>query len=54
MANPIKYREEVERLRKEAAATTDAEARRTMIEIAALYERLANTLARQRGPKADP
>jgi hypothetical protein len=35
-------------LRKEAAETSDADARETMIDIAKLYERLAATLSRQR------
>jgi hypothetical protein len=40
MADPQKYRDEADRLRKEAA-TVDADARETMLDIAKLYERLA-------------
>jgi hypothetical protein len=47
MADPQKYRDEAERLRKEAA-TVDADVRETMLDIAKLYERLADTIERQR------
>jgi hypothetical protein len=53
MADPQKYRDEAERLRREAADTADVDARRTMLDIAKLYDRLAETLARQRGLKPD-
>jgi hypothetical protein len=53
MADPKKYRDEAERLRNEAAETNDGETRETMLNIAKLYDRLAQTLAKQRGkPKS--
>ncbi len=48
MADPKKYRDEAERLRKEADETGDTETRQTMLDIAALYERVAETLSKQR------
>jgi hypothetical protein len=48
MAEPRKYRDEAERLRREAAETTHVETKRTMLSIAELYECLADTLAKQR------
>jgi hypothetical protein len=48
MADPKKYHDEAERLRKDAAETIDVDARKTMIDIAKLYDRLADTLSRQR------
>jgi hypothetical protein len=48
MADPKKYRDEAERLRKEAAESADPEIRGTMLDIAELYHRLAETLERHR------
>jgi hypothetical protein len=49
MADPKKYRDEAERLRKEAAESADPEMRGTMLDIAELYRRMAETLERHRG-----
>jgi hypothetical protein len=48
MADPKKYRDEAERLRKEAMETDHREVRSTMIEVADLYDRLVETLERHR------
>ena len=48
MAEPKKYRDEAERLRKEAAESDHPEIRGTMLDIAEFYYRLAETLERQR------
>ena len=48
MANPKKYRDEAERLRREAIETPNRDIRGTMIEVADLYDRLADILERQR------
>ena len=47
MVDPKKYRDEAERLRREAIETPDRNERGTMIEVADLYDRLADTLERQ-------
>jgi len=41
VADPKKYRDEAERLRKEAAETTDPDHQRAILDIARLYVRLA-------------
>jgi hypothetical protein len=51
MADSKKYREESERLRQEAAATSDSELQLMMFDIAALYERMADTLAKRAKPQ---
>jgi hypothetical protein len=48
MADSKKYRDEAERLRSEAMQTDHRETRSTMIEIADLYDRMAETLEKQR------
>jgi hypothetical protein len=48
MAEPKKYRDEAERLRREAEASHDPDLRRTMLDIAGLYDRMAETLAKRR------
>ena len=48
MADSKKYRDEAERLRKEAAESADPEIRGTMLDIAELYHRMAETLERHR------
>jgi hypothetical protein len=48
MADPEKYREEAERLRKEATHTSNRHRRATMIEVTDLYDRLADILEKQR------
>jgi len=48
MAGPETYREEAERLRKEAIRTSNRHIRGTMIEVADLYDRLADILEKQR------
>jgi len=48
MADPKKYRDQAERLRKEADETADPDHQRTMLDIARLYDRMADTLAKQR------
>ena len=48
MADPKKYRDEAERLRREADEAPDPDHQRTMLDIARLYERMAETLTRQR------
>jgi hypothetical protein len=54
MADSKKYRDEAERLRSEAMQTDHRETRSTMIEIADLYDRMAETLEKQRPrPKSD-
>jgi hypothetical protein len=53
VADPKKYRDEAAKLRQEAAEISDVETRRTMLDIAGLYDRMADTLAKQRhGPEA--
>ena len=47
MADPEKCRDEAERLRKEAAESDSHEVRGTMLDIAELYYRLAETLERR-------
>jgi hypothetical protein len=52
MADPKKYRGEAERLRKEAAETAHVQTRQTMLDIAKLYDKMADTLAKPRhGPE---
>jgi hypothetical protein len=52
VADPKKYSDEAERVRREAAETSQVDIQRTMLDIAKLYDRLSETLARQRqGPK---
>jgi hypothetical protein len=48
MADPAKYREEAQRLRKEAATRADDETRKLLIEVADLCDRLAETIERLR------
>src|SRR5258708_416384 len=48
MADPNKYRDEAERLRREAAENDSHDVRGTMLDIAELYYRLAETLEKQR------
>jgi hypothetical protein len=48
MSDPKKYRDRAERLRKEATGTPNRDIRGTMIEVADLYDRLADILERQR------
>jgi hypothetical protein len=48
MSDPKKYRDRAERLRKEAIGTPNRDVRGTMIEVADLYDRLADILERQR------
>jgi hypothetical protein len=48
MAEPKKFRDAAERLRKEAAEVSHVETRRTMLKIAKLYDQVADTLAKQR------
>ena len=48
MADPRKYREEAERLRKEADEASHPETRGMMLDIAELYERLARAIAKRR------
>ena len=48
MADPKKYRDRAERLRKVAIGTFNRDIRGTMIEVAELYDRLADILERQR------
>jgi hypothetical protein len=48
MADAKKYRDEAERMRREAIETPDRDIRGTMIEVADLYDRLADTLEKQR------
>jgi hypothetical protein len=48
MAGPEKYHEEAERLRKEAMQTSNRHIRGTMIEVADLYDRLADIQENQR------
>jgi hypothetical protein len=47
MAESKKYLDEAERLRKEAAESADPDIRGTMLDIAELYYRLAETLERR-------
>ncbi len=47
MADPQKYRDEAELLRQQAVKSPDCDVRGTMIEVADLYDRLADTLARK-------
>jgi hypothetical protein len=49
--DPKKYRDEAERLRRETAGTTHRDIRGTMIEVAELYDRLADILERQHKSK---
>jgi hypothetical protein len=46
MDDPKKYRDEAERLRREADETNDLKMQRTMLDIAGLYERMADALAK--------
>jgi hypothetical protein len=48
MADPRNYRDEAERLRKEADETSHPETRGMMLDIAKLYERLAAAIAKRR------
>jgi hypothetical protein len=48
MVDSKKYRDEAERLRSEAMQTDHRETRSTMIEIADLYDRMAETLEKHR------
>ena len=54
MADSKKYRDEAEHLRREAAETTHRDIRGTMIEVAELYDRLANILEQRQDQSADP
>jgi len=47
VADPQKYRDEAERLRREAEDSLDPDMRRTLLDIAGLYERMADALAKQ-------
>jgi hypothetical protein len=49
MADPKKYRDEAERLCREAAESDHPEIRGTMLDIAELYHHLAEILERHRG-----
>jgi hypothetical protein len=49
--DPKKYRDEAERLRREAAGTTHRDVRGTMAEVADLYDRLADLLEPQHKAK---
>jgi hypothetical protein len=49
IADAEKYRDEAERLPNEAAETGDGETREAALNIAKLCDRLAQTLAKQRG-----
>jgi hypothetical protein len=46
MADSKNFRDEAARLRQEAAATHDPELQRTMLDIAGLFERMADELAK--------
>ena len=48
MADAKKYRDEAERMRREAIETPDRDIRGTMIEVADLCDRLADTLEKHR------
>lgn len=48
MADPKKYRDEAERLRKEAAETKDRDHQRMILDIAKLYDRLAGHTEKRR------
>jgi hypothetical protein len=47
MADPEKYHTQAERLRQEAATTHDPFMQQTILDIAELYERMADTLTKQ-------
>jgi hypothetical protein len=49
MADPKRYRDEAERLRKEAAESDHSAIRGTMLDIAELYLRMAETLEKHKG-----
>jgi hypothetical protein len=51
MADPKKYHDEAERLRREAAGSHDPEIQRAMLDIAGLYQRMADTLERRAKPE---
>jgi hypothetical protein len=51
MADPQKYHDHAAELRAEAEETPDPALRLAILEIAALYENLANRLAKQRKAK---
>jgi hypothetical protein len=52
MADPKKFRDKAERLRKEAAETPYVEARRILLYVATLDDQMDDTLAKQgREPK---
>jgi hypothetical protein len=48
MADPQKYRDEAARLRRRAEYVLDHDAKRQMLEVAAQYERLADSVALKR------
>jgi hypothetical protein len=51
MPDPQKYRDQANRLRREARAVNDADLKMQMLDIAAQYERLAASLeAREQDP----
>jgi hypothetical protein len=54
MADPQKYREEAERMRKEAFEISDLDIRCVMLDIADLNERLAIILETQRLAEKKP
>jgi hypothetical protein len=47
MADPKKYRDEAERLRKEAAEAPDFNVRRQILQIAKLYDRLSESIEKR-------
>jgi hypothetical protein len=48
MADSKKYWDEAERLRREAEDSHDPDLRRTMLDIAGLHDRMAETLTKRR------
>jgi hypothetical protein len=48
MADPQKYRDEAEQLRSQAGETYDPELREKILEIARLYDRLADSIEKRR------
>ena len=48
MADPKKYRDEAERLRREAAETPDIDLRRQILRIARPYDRLAENIEKRK------
>jgi hypothetical protein len=51
-ADPQKYRDKAERLRREALQSDQPDIRSTMVDVAELYDRLADRLKRQQGQEA--